>query len=66
MNTIEEKMLNKILNKYYGGARLEDLHPYHQKKVLDLIQSLINSSKTNIKNDEVLGFCPWALEIKHI
>lgn len=28
MNTIEENMLNKILNKYYGGARLEDLHPY--------------------------------------
>lgn len=66
MNTIEENMLNKILNKYYGGARLEDLHPYQQEKVLNLIQSLINSSKTNIKNDDVLGFCPWSLEIKHI
>lgn len=66
MNTIEENMLNKILNKYYGGARLEDLHSYQQEKVLDLVQSLINSSKTNIKDDEVLGFCPWALEIKRI
>lgn len=37
MNTIEENILNKILNKYYGGARLEDLHPYQQEKVLDLI-----------------------------
>lgn len=53
MNTIEENMLNKILNKYYGGARLEDLHSSQQEKVLDLIQSLINSSKTNIKDDEV-------------
>lgn len=66
MNTIEENMLNKILNKYYGGARLEDLHPYQQEKVLNLVQSLIHSSKTNIKDDEVLGFCPLALEIKHI
>lgn len=32
MNTIKENMLNKILNKYYGGARLEDLHPSQQKK----------------------------------
>lgn len=66
MNTIEKNMLNKILNKYYGGARLEDLHSYQQEKVLDLIQSLIDSGKTDIKDDEVLGFCPWALEIKHI
>ena len=32
MNTIEENMLNKILIKYYGGAHLEDLHSYQQKK----------------------------------
>lgn len=66
MDIIKENMLNKILNKYYGGARLEDLHSYQQEKVLNLIQSLINSSKTNIKDDEVLGFCLWASEIKHI
>lgn len=32
MNTIEENMLNKILNKYYSSVRLEDLHSYQQKK----------------------------------
>ena len=25
MNNIEENMLNKILNKYYSGARLMDI-----------------------------------------
>lgn len=49
MNIIEENMLNKILNKHYGGARLENLHPHQQKKVLDLMQSLINNSKKNIR-----------------
>lgn len=62
MDIIRENMLNKILNKYYGGARLEDLHSSQQEKVLNFVQSLIDKKKTNIKDDEVLGFCPWVLE----
>lgn len=64
MDIIKENMLNKILNKYYGGTRLEDLHPYQKEKVLNLIESLINNGKTDIKNTDNLRFCPWVLETK--
>lgn len=61
---VKNNMLNKVLIKYYGGIRLEDIHPAQQEKILDLMRSFIDSRRTIYDNN--LGFCPWILESKTI
>ena len=58
---MDENMLNKILNKYYGGTKLENLHPSQQEKVLNVMQNI--DEDKDINN---LHFCPWILESKTI
>lgn len=56
-NTLEIKMLNTFLNKYYGGKALEELQPFQREKILKWMQSRVEDEEMN--DDRISS---WALE----
>ena len=56
-NALEIKMLNKFLNKYYGGKALEELQPFQQNKILSWMQSCAEREEMALDNINT-----WALQ----